>query len=531
MPRRCQICISDKRGEIEAGLASGESHCQLAKRYGVPRASIDRHVNMKHPPAESLMNIGDEPTLPSYEWVKRQVAARMITTQEMLAMDVGSDPFYVGSPSDIRDAEWFAETVWKRFRRDADEGKLHLRALHYLCVTSKEPLHWPDGTTYENTESDSKNLGICATKARWLGLVDAKLLDDHRNAAPALNAQSIPFIDADPKVEAATEWSEWRTPLIHSGLWTEVWDIPKPRIEGYETDEYLDQPNLVGIFIEKSTMDNWLRPLCKELSVDLYVASGVQSITNAARFVKRAVDLNKSVHLLIISDFDPQGSHMPITASRHVEYRILQVGCDVWVTADQIALTPEQIDKYNLPRKPIKESDMGRDRFEMLYGKGAVELDSLEALHPGTLEEIIRDAVDAYRDDEIDERLEKARQSADAELDAVWDERIGPLEEKMKKMRQKVVAIGCTFEKRLSALNTELQGKLKPIKLPLVRLRKQAEKTAEEIIDELELPARPRPQLFAPEIEHLFDSKRKYFQQLAHYRKISAPPKKKRRKQ
>ena len=100
-------------------------------------------------------------------------------------------------------------------------------------------------------------------------------------------------------------------PRIQPSLDTDEWDIPQPSINGYDPDEYLDQPNLVGIFIEKSTMDSWLVPLAKELHVDRYVGSGVQSITSSVRFVRRAIELNKSAHLLVISDFDPMGRHMP----------------------------------------------------------------------------------------------------------------------------------------------------------------------------------------------------------------------------
>jgi hypothetical protein len=180
-----------------------------------------------------------------------------------------------------------------------------------------------------NTERDAERLYECSRHARWLGLVDAELLDDHRHAEPIYNAAAESSYESGPTVDAGS-WSSWDMPRIHSGLYTGEWDIPHPSIDGYDPDEYLDRPNLVAVFIEKSTMDSWLVPLCEELRADLYVGSGVQSITSAVRFVRRAVELNKSAHLLVVSDFDPMGRHMPIAAARHVEYRIRQVGCDLW---------------------------------------------------------------------------------------------------------------------------------------------------------------------------------------------------------
>jgi len=37
-------------------------------------------------------------------------------------------------------------------------------------------------------------------------------------------------------------------------------------------------------------------------------------------------------------------------------------------------------------------------RFESTFGAGAVELDALEALHPGLLARIVRDHVSIYHD-------------------------------------------------------------------------------------------------------------------------------------
>lgn len=522
MSNPCKVCTSPHRAAIEAGLAEGEPHRQLARRYGVLSFSIDRHVRKKHPPAESLADIGDEPTLPSYEWIKRQANARGVVVAEMLAMSEARDPFYAGSETDRREARWYAETVWARFGPDL-KGKPHLRALHYLCVTAKDPLLWPDGEPYLNTEKDADRLYECSRYSRWLGLTDAELLDDHRNAAPIYEAPE-PSVQFAPSVDAG-EWSSWILPGIGFSLYTGAWDIPQPDISGYDPDGYLDQPNLVGVFIEKSTMDSWLVPLCEALRVDLYVGSGVQSITNAVRFVQRAVELNKSAHLLVISDNDPQGLHMPITAARHVEYRVQQVGCDLWVTVDSLALTAEQIDKYELPRKPIKESDPGRDRYELLYGKGAVELDALEALHPGALAEIVRDAVSAYRDDDIEGLLEDAEASANAALDEAWERQVAPIQESVVEIRGKAVAIARTFEKKLAKLDAELQAKLKPHKRRLDRLREQAVEAVAEVIEQVtaELPERPRPELCAPEGPHLFDSRRTYFEQLGHYHQISPP--------
>jgi hypothetical protein len=58
-------------------------------------------------------------------------------------------------------------------------------------------------------------------------------------------------------------------------------------------------------------------------------------------------------------------------------------------------LTREQAQQFNLPRIPIKESDLRRKGFEERNGEGAVELDALEALHPGELASLVPRAYSA----------------------------------------------------------------------------------------------------------------------------------------
>jgi hypothetical protein len=349
----CKVCVSPDRNAIDDSLDNGATQLDVAKQYGLSPHSVGRHVRGKHPRAEILAEIGEEPSLPSHEWIQRHARARGIPVAELFVLKSQSDPFYCGSPTDVKQAEWFTE-IWHRFNKGlGDDEKKHLRYLHYRCVVSEEPPLWLDGTEYQNTEDDWEKLKRYSRPARWLGLVEAELFEDKRNEPPVFNAPRFAFV-LDPSL-VLPEWSQWRMPQIDSTVWTPNWNIPPiPEINsGYLSDKYLDQPSMVGIFIEKSTMNSWLSPLCKEMDVDLYVASGFQSITNAVTFVKRAAELRKPAHLLIISDHDPQGEKMPLASSRHIEYRLRQRFPNIEITADVLALTPEQIKRHKLPRAPI----------------------------------------------------------------------------------------------------------------------------------------------------------------------------------
>ena len=434
----CKICTSPNRAAIDAALAAGEPRRSIARRFGLGESALDWHARKKHPPAESLADIGDEPAIVerrgSYDWVARQARARGKRVDEILALTRDHDPFYCGRELDVRNARWFAEAIVERFAAQIEAQRAagvrpHVRGLHYLAVTAPpdNPVRWPHGAVYENTWDDWRRLGDYSRAARWLGYVDIEDFDDQRNAEPEYNAPSESAVE-EPSVWASPI-AAWALPEIDADLGVDQWVTPNIYADGYDDDRFLDQSSLVGVFIEKSTMNGWLVPLCQELDADLYVGSGVQSITNAARFIKRAADLGKAAHLLVISDFDPTGRKMPIAASRHVDYRrrMPEAKCDQWITVDLVALTPEQIDKFNLPRAPIKKTDPGIRRFQKLFGRGAVELDALESLHPGALEEIVRDSIDAYVDDDIGRKLSDVRESVDEAISDAW-EREGGLE-------------------------------------------------------------------------------------------------------
>jgi hypothetical protein len=99
-------------------------------------------------------------------------------------------------------------------------------------------------------------------------------------------------------------------------------------------------------------------------------------------------------------------------------------GLNVDLQLRQIALTKVQCDQYDLPRIPIKETDSGRARFEAEFGEGRVELDALEALHPGELARIIEAEIARYHvdDDELDDRWQEIVGDTNAQLTAATEE-------------------------------------------------------------------------------------------------------------
>jgi hypothetical protein len=78
--------------------------------------------------------------------------------------------------------------------------------------------------------------------------------------------------------------------------------------------------------------------------------------------------------------------------------------------------------RYRLPGIPTKESDSRAKSFIERFGDRATELDALEALHPGELARMVREALEPYYDrdnpkkviDENDRIARIARQMVEA---------------------------------------------------------------------------------------------------------------------
>jgi len=109
---------------------------------------------------------------------------------------------------------------------------------------------------------------------------------------------------------------------------------------------------------------------------------------------------------------------MPISIARKIEfYQRGGVLPDVDIALEPIVLTADQVTEYELPRVPVKDSDRRKANWVRDHGQGQVELDALEALHPGDLRDIVIDAIHNYYDTSLVERAQRQRRDLYAALD------------------------------------------------------------------------------------------------------------------
>lgn len=442
-----------------------------------------------------------------YDSIKQLAKQRGVKIPNLLVLANQNDPFYVGAPASVEAANWFA-ALWKKF--DFSTG-VHLRRVHYRLVSQKG-VKKPNGKPYRNTENDWSYLCNAGKYARYLGLVDPLAFIDRRNPEPHVFANGsgyhIPpswFID-DPV---------WNLPELEIN-WQVDLSLPEPEISGYLYDQS-DQVYHLEIWVEKSTIDDVLVPIGREWGVNVVTSLGFQSVTGIIAMLQRIRESRKPARIFYISDFDPAGDGMPVAVARQVEYWRDDYAPDADIALSPIVLTRDQVKAYNLPRIPVKDSDLRKAHFEERYGQGAVELDALEALHPGALSQIVTEAINLYRDDELPDRLAEVEEEAQQVLDDAWEDAAGHYRAELESLEENVSQIVERYQSRVTELRDAMNEEIAPFKDRLDVLR-QAIIDARDAL-KVELPDRPEAELDEPdENDWLFHSEREYFDQLAVYK-------------
>jgi len=412
------------------------------------------------------------------------------TRRELLVLADQSDPFYAGKmPAQKQAAEWFAR-MWEQEYKG--QTGIHLRRCHYHIDAIR--FRKINGMPYTNTRRDWVMLTEASKWARILQLVPADAFDDHRNAEPyPLNWSTADL--GQPTVFGAEQYG-WSLPRVSSWDWT-LRTPRTPRVDGYAPDDYLNRAYLLEVWIEKSTMDDILKPLCDKLGVRLVSSSGYQSISNIVKCLQQVREIGKPARIFYISDYDEAGRNMPIQVARQIEFWFQHYAPDSHIKLNSLALTKEQIKDYNLPSSIDK--------------KNSVELDALEAIVPGRLEKIVRAAVEPYLDESIDDRLDEAKRKAEKIVRQKWSRLMAPHKQTLEDLNEQVNEIREKYQKLL-------ERELEPFKEPLARLKADVEQAASKF--SANLPDRPTQEVREQnEEDWLFDSARSYLEQLAFYKK------------
>jgi hypothetical protein len=226
-------------------------------------------------------------------------------------------------------------------------------------------------------------------------------------------------------------------------------------------------------------------------------------------FLQRVERANRPAHLFYISDFDPAGLGMPISVARKVEFfHTLRADRAVGITLAPLALTREQVQSYRLPRTPIKDTDRRKAGFEDRFGSGAVELDALEALHPGELATLLRRAISDYYDPDIDAAARRQRDALERTLAAEREEVLAALEGDLHAVAEEYEELRTEFQERVTTLADRW-----------AELSDEVRERLEGVAVDLENYPVPTSTVQANPDGALFHSARDYLEQLEYYRR------------
>jgi len=444
----------------------------------------------------------------SYEKIKAYAKSLGTTIKSLIALGDGNDPFYCGTENHWKWANWLGNQ-WQGIGKCS-----HIRALHYQLVSQSELVIMPDGEPYLNTNQCWKKLNNAMKWARYLGMVNPEALDDRRAPAPKIYFQpkeawhsDRPSCYVDRECQSSLESIDFSFP---------EW-APPPAIAYSEQDQ--EQAYHLELWCEKSTMNSILEPLCQRYRMALQTGVGEISLTRCLELAKRAKESGKPTRIFYISDFDPAGQSMPVAAARKIEWEISELENKPDIKLYPLALTQAQINRYNLPRTPIKETEKRANAFELRHGEGAVELDALEALHPGSLTRIIETAIAPYLGIEQANRreLQEINRANDEAIEEVNRQALEPFGEDWAELEADAQALKEDLEADAKELIERFQARFRR----LCDRRAEIEQPMEESLSEL-MPDLTtfEPKLLQDEPPALLDSSRSYLSQIRVYKRF-----------
>lgn len=160
--------------------------------------------------------------------------------------------------------------------------------------------------------------------------------------------------------------------------------------ESYRRNMWADQTHYVEIWVEKDAIAGVIVDVTSEWGVPLFVCRGFASLSSmysASLTFKEARRGGKEVTIFHLGDYDPSGH----AAADAIE-RAFRESFDCSINFQRIAILPEQIEEFNLPTRPTKQSD---SRARNWQGSECVELDSTP---PSELRSLVENAITSLID-------------------------------------------------------------------------------------------------------------------------------------
>ena len=207
------------------------------------------------------------------------------------------------------------------------------------------------------------------------------------------NYQNITNTLKDGRMAGLIDWDsiEDRTRTVRSN---QHWDSPQQILyaatDTYMVDRRASQPIYVEAWIEKDALIGVLEQVARMHDVPCFSCRGYPSASALRDAATRFIEKDGGV-ILYAGDHDPSGLDIP----RYISDQLRIFGADVIVK--RIALTDEQIRRFNPPPNPAKETDTRAAGYIAEHGKYSWELDALD---PQVLADLYDKEIEALTDND-----------------------------------------------------------------------------------------------------------------------------------
>lgn len=269
------------------------------------------------------------------------------------------------------------------------------RRVHYELLNDPPLRHASKpGSTYTNNKQSSKDLSDLITRVRVEGRITYDAIGD----------------DTRP----VTSWD------VYDSLAAFIRDQIASFLCGYWRNLMQSQPAFVAVIGEKATLGPVIQPVLADYTIPFFLGRGFSSHPPMEWLRKQFVASAKEFCIVVLlSDHDPDGEDIGTSAARILrdEYHMPAM------RAVKVALNHSQVAQYNLPESVNVAKKGGnsaayhvrRQRFVEKYGTKVYEL---EALHPETLQEILRDTIESVIDREAFQHEVEQEKVDAAQIDA-----------------------------------------------------------------------------------------------------------------
>ncbi len=153
-----------------------------------------------------------------------------------------------------------------------------------------------------------------------------------------------------------------------------------------ESDAYVE------IWSEKEALSGIIWDVASQYDVPVVVSKGVPSLTQlygSFENIRAADDAGKDSFLYQFGDHDPSGTWIPKIMERRLGEFCDEHDCALPII-ERVALTPEQIRRYDLPTRPIKRK--GNQHAKAFSGRST----ELDALPNAVLRRLVRAVIERH---------------------------------------------------------------------------------------------------------------------------------------